>query len=69
MMEEIEHKEDEALVSVLNDINGATDEVGQHRAIERYLKLNIAIAIKNGDFNHSSISVINELLNLNQNKK
>lgn len=62
MIEDIERKEDAALLAVLSDINDASDEVAQHRAIERYLKLTIAIAIKNGDFNHAAFSQITEAL-------
>lgn len=62
MIEDIERKEDAALLAVLSDINDAPDEVAQHRAIERYLKLTIAIAMKNGDFNHATFSAINEIL-------
>ena len=51
MIEQIEQKEDAALLRVLEDINDAEDEVMQNRAIDRFLKLSIAIAIKNGEFN------------------
>ena len=51
MIEQIEHAEDEALFAVLADIKGAGNETIQNRAIDRYLKLATAIAIKNGEFN------------------
>jgi hypothetical protein len=51
MIEQIEQKEDEALLAVLTNINEAEDEVSQNRAIDRFLKLSFAIAIKNGEFN------------------
>jgi hypothetical protein len=62
MNEQIERKEDAALLAVLTDINDAPDEVAQHRAIERYLKLSVAIAVKNGEFNHAAFSQFNESL-------
>ena len=51
MIEQIEQKEDEALLAVLTNINEAKDDVTQNRAIDRYLKLSVAISIKNGEFN------------------
>lgn len=51
MTEQIEYSEDAAMLAVLRNINAAEDEVTQNRAIDRYLKLSVAIAIKNGKFN------------------
>lgn len=62
MNEQIERKEDAALLAVLEDISNAVDEVAQHRAIERYLKLTVAIAVKNGEFNHQAFSQITDNL-------
>ena len=56
----IEDQEDSALLRVLEDINNAHDEVTQHRAIERYLRLSIAIAVKNGEFHPAAFSIFSE---------
>jgi len=56
----IEDQEDAALLRVLEDINNADDEVTQHRAIERYLRLSIAIAVKNGEFHPAAFSIFSE---------
>ncbi len=60
MKDKIEDHEDNALLRVLEDINNADDEVLQHRAIERYLRLSIAIAIKNGEFHPAAFSIFSE---------
>jgi hypothetical protein len=62
MIEQIEQKEDQALLKVLENINDATDEVAQNRAIDRFLKLSVAIAIKNGEFNPAAYSAFQEQL-------
>ena len=51
----IEDKEKDALESVLADIVGSDDERGQNLAIERYLKLNMAIAMRNGTLDAKSL--------------
>jgi len=68
MIEQIEQKEDQALLAVLTNINEADDEVTQNRAIDRFLKLSIAIAIKNGEFNPVAYQSFAENL-LTQNRK
>jgi hypothetical protein len=62
MIEQIEQKEDQALLKVLENINEAEDEVSQNRAIDRFLKLSVAIAIKNGEFNPAAYSAFQEQL-------
>jgi hypothetical protein len=62
MIEQIEQKEDQALLNVLENINEAEDEVSQNRAIDRFLKLSVAIAIKNGEFNPAAYSAFQEQL-------
>ena len=47
-MNELNKHEEEALHEVLTDITDSSDEIGQNRAIDRYLKLNMAVAIRNG---------------------
>lgn len=47
-MNELNKHEEEALHEVLKDITNSEDEIGQNRAIDRYLKLNLAVAIRNG---------------------
>lgn len=49
-MNELEQAEDDALIKVLADISAATTQAYQNRAIDAYLKLCIAIAVKNGEF-------------------
>ena len=68
MIEQIEAKEDEALLAVLTNINEAEDDVTQNRAIDRYLKLSVAIAIKNGEFNPAAYQSFAENL-LTQTRK
>jgi len=68
MIEQIEQKEDAALLRVLEDIGIANDEVMQNRAIDRFLKLSIAIAIKNGEFNPAAYQSFAENL-LTQTRK
>jgi hypothetical protein len=68
MIEQIEQKEDEALLAVLTNINEADDDVTQNRAIDRYLKLSVAIAIKNGEFNPAAYQSFAENL-LTQTRK
>ena len=60
MKDKIEDQEDAALLRVLQDVNDADDEVTQHRAIERYLRLSIAIAVKNGEFHPAAFSIFSE---------
>ena len=62
MTEQIEHNEDVAMLAVLRNITAAEDEVTQNRAIDRFLKLSIAIAIKNGEFNPAAYSAFQEQL-------
>ena len=62
MIEQIEQKEDQALLKVLENINEAEDEVSQNRAIDRFLKLSVAIAIKNGEFNPAAYSAFQDQL-------
>jgi hypothetical protein len=47
-MQTLSNKEEEALNEVLTDVIHSEDERGQNLAIERYLKLNMAIAMRNG---------------------
>lgn len=47
-MQTLSTKEEEALNEVLTDVINSEDERGQNLAIERYLKLNMAIAMRNG---------------------
>jgi len=47
-MNDLNKHEEEALHEVLKDITNSEDEIGQNRAIDRYLKLNLAVAIRNG---------------------
>lgn len=68
--EQIEKQEDAALLRIASDINQAHDEVSQHRAIERYLRLSLAIAVRNGTFdNHSLASLSEPLLNQQAQRK
>lgn len=46
-MQTLSTKEEEALNEVLTDVIHSEDERGQNLAIDRYLKLNMAIAIRN----------------------
>ena len=46
-MTTLSNKEEEALNEVLTDVIHSEDERGQNLAIERYLKLNMAIALRN----------------------
>jgi hypothetical protein len=68
MIEKIEQKEDAALLRVLEDIGIANDEVMQNRAIDRFLKLSIAIAIKNGEFNPAAYTTFAEQVLTQRNK-
>ena len=54
----IEDKEKDALESVLADIVGSDDERGQNLAIERYLKLNMAIAMRSGNIDVKAITEV-----------
>ena len=50
-MQTLNTKEEEALQEVLTDVIHSESERDQNLAIDRYLKLNMAIAMRNGTLN------------------
>ena len=54
--------EEEALHEVLSDITDSASEREQNLAIDRYLKLNMAIAMRNGTLSAESFNNVVEAL-------
>lgn len=61
-MQTLSNKEEEALNEVLTDVIHSEDERGQNLAIERYLKLNMAIAMRNGTLSGEMFNKVADVL-------
>ena len=61
-MQTLSNKEEEALNEVLTDVIHSEDERGQNLAIERYLKLNMAIAMRNGTLSGEMFNKVSDIL-------
>lgn len=67
-MQTLNTHEEEALHEVLKDITNSASEREQNLAIDRYLKLNMAIALRNGTLSGEMFNKVADMLKQKKNE-